>query len=39
MNLIKNKKLLLQKKKYMHEFQKKYDWYYNSKKFKNFILK
>ena len=39
MNLIKNKKLLLQKKKYMHEFHKKYDWYNNSKKFKNFIFK
>tara|TARA_B100000989_G_scaffold233549_1_gene180365 strand:+ start:2448 stop:3515 length:1068 start_codon:yes stop_codon:yes gene_type:complete len=39
MNLIKNKKLLLQKKKNMHEFQKKYNWYYNSKKFKNLILK
>ena len=39
MNLIKNKKLLLQKKNNMHKFQKKYDWYYNSKKFKNFILK
>ena len=38
MNLIKNKKLLLQKKN-MHEFHKKYDWYYNSKKLKNFIFK
>ncbi len=39
MNLIKNKKLLFQKKKNMRDFHKKYDWYYNSKKFKNFILK
>ena len=39
MNLIKNKKLLLQKKKNMREFQKKYDWYKNSKEFKNIILK
>ena len=39
MNLIKNKKLLTQKKQNMRNFQKKYDWYYNSKKFKNFILK
>ena len=38
-NLIKNKKLLFQKKKNMREFQKKYDWHNNSKKFKNFILK
>ena len=39
MNLIKNKKLLLKKKKNMREFQKKYDWYKNSKEFKNIILK
>ncbi len=39
MNLIKNKKLLLQKKRNMREFQKKYDWYKNSKEFKNIILK
>lgn len=38
-NLIKNKKLLLQKKKNMRRFQKKYNWHYNSKKFKKFILK
>ena len=38
-NLIKNKKLLSQKKKNMRKFQKKNDWYYNSKKINNFILK
>ena len=38
-NLIKNKKLLSRKKKNMREFQKQNDWYYNSKKINNFILK
>ena len=37
--LIKNKKLLLQKKKNMHNFVKRYDWKENSKKFQSLILK
>ena len=36
-NLIKNKKLLSQKKKNMNKFHKKYDWYENSNKLKNLI--
>ena len=36
-NLIKNKKLLFQKKKYMQKFNKKYDWYANSNKLKSLI--
>ena len=36
-NLIKNKKLLLRKKKNMHKFHEKYDWYENSNKIKNLI--
>ena len=36
-NLIKNKKLLFQKKKYMQKFNKKYDWYANSNKLKSVI--
>ena len=36
-NLIKNKKLLSQKKKNMHKFHERYDWYENSNKLKNLI--
>ena len=36
-NLIKNKKLLSQKKKNMHKFHEKYDWYENSNKLKTLI--
>ena len=36
-NLIKNKKLLFQKKKYMQKFNKKYDWHANSNKLKSVI--
>ena len=36
-NLIKNKKLLFQKKKNMNKFHKKFDWYENSNKLKNLI--
>ena len=38
-NLIKNKKLLSQKKKNMRKFHKKYNWYENSTKLKNLIIK
>ena len=37
-NLIKNKKLLTQKKKNMREFHKLYDWNENSKKINNLFL-
>jgi len=36
-NLIKNKKLLYQKKKNMHKFHEKYDWYENSNRFKQLM--
>ncbi len=36
-NLIKNKKLLYQKKKNMQKFHERYDWYENSNKLKNLI--
>ena len=38
-NLIKNKKLLNQKKKNMREFNKLYDWNENLKKINNLLLK
>ena len=38
-NLIKNKKLLSQKKKNMHKFHEEYNWYDNSTKLKNLIIK
>ncbi len=36
-NLIKNKKLILQKKKNMYEFHKDYNWYENANNLKNLI--
>ena len=36
-NLIKNKKLLSQKKKNMQKFHEGYDWYENSNKLKSLI--
>ena len=38
-NLIKNKKLIFQKKKNMHNFHKNYSWSLNSKKLNNFLSK